>query len=148
MKNALRQLLDRLDAIRKDHPELADAEVREMLASAIYHGFVLRTPGYSLPESLGLNSPEGNAALRIALADFLDAAVPAGARTPEQRFAVFQDPTVESQEGHCYDWYFGYAPSFPDYVAARSRAKVVRPAAPKPSGAWWQFWKRSDPQSP
>lgn len=144
MKIALRTLLNRLDEIRKEHPELGQRDLRAPLAASIYHGFIIRTPGYSLPESLGLVSPEGNAAVRIAIAEFLDAAASSGARTPEQRYAAFQDATVESDAGHCYEKYFGYAPSFEALTAAMSRRPAAAPSnAPKPGGTWWQFWKQS-----
>lgn len=144
MKPALRLLLDRLDAIRRQHVELTEPEVRAALIAAIYHSFILRTPGYALPESLGMGSAEGNAAVRIALAEFLDATANCGARTPVQRYAAFQDPTVASGEGHCYEDYFGYAPSFEALVAAASRVPIERPVPPKSAGPWWQFWKQSE----
>ena len=147
MKLALKHLLDRLDAIRKDHAELRDAEVREALAAAIYHSFILQVPGYSLPESLGMHSAEGNAAVRIALAEFLDASASSGAWTPVQRYAAFQDATVESDAGHCYEKYFGYAPSYEHLVATMSRPVAVRAAASKPATSWWQFWKHSHPHT-
>lgn len=147
MKTALRTLLDRLDAIRKDHPELWDAEVRTALSAVIYHGLIMRSPGYSLPESLGLVAPEGNAAVRIALAEFLDAATSSSARTPEQRYAAFQDATVESEAGNCYEKYFGYAPSFEALVATASRPPAGRANARSQAGPWWQFWKSSQPRA-
>jgi hypothetical protein len=147
MQSDLKQLLNRLDAIRKEHPELASAEIRRSLVGAIYHGFILRVPGYSLPESLGMISPEGNATVRIALAEFLDATANGSARTAEQRFAAFQNPTVESDAGHSYAKYFGYAPSYGALVAEMSRPVVVRVSAPKSTGPWWQFWKHSHPRA-
>ena len=143
MNIALKNLLDRFDAIRTGHPELREPEVRTALVSAIYHGFILRVPGYALPESLGMTSAEGDAAVRIALAEFLDASAAPGARNPQQRLSAFQDATVESDAGHCYADYFSYQPTFEDLVAAMSRPVVRRAAAPKTSAAWWQFWKRS-----
>jgi hypothetical protein len=147
MKIALKHLLDRLDAIRKEHPEIRDADVRETLAAAIYHSFILQVPGYSLPESLGMHSAAGNAAVRIALAEFLDASVASGAWTPPQRFAAFQDATVQSDVGNCYDKYFGYAQSYEHHVAIMSRPSAARVAGPKPATAWWQFWKHSHPRT-
>src|SRR5437899_2212032 len=141
MKIALKQLLDRLDAIREKHPELGDTDVREALAAAIYHSFILRVPGYSLPESLGMHSAEANAAVRIALAEFLDASAGSGARTPLQRFAAFQDATIESDAGHCYEEYFGYAPSYEDLVATMSHPPAIQASVPKATSPWWQFWK-------
>ena len=147
MKIALKHLLDRLDAIRKAHPEIRDADVRETLAAAIYHSFILQVPGCSLPESLDLHSAEGNAAVRIALAEFLDASVASGAWTPEQRFAAFQDATIESDAGNCYDKYFGYARNYDHLVELMSRTSTARAAAPKAVAAWWQFWKHSHPRT-
>lgn len=146
MQTELKHLLDRLDAIRKEHPDLVSAEVRPALAAAIYHGFIARVPGYALPESLGLTSPAGNAAVRIALAEFLDATVDCAARTPEQRYASFQNGTVESDAGHCYAKYFGYAPSLEALAAAMARPAPQPATPPKPAGGWWPFRKQSQPR--
>jgi hypothetical protein len=144
MKTALKQLLDRLDSIKKVHPEITDAEVRRAMAVTIYHGFIARTSGFSLPGSLGMFSEQGDAAVRIALAEFLDAAAETTARTPVQRYAVFQDPTVESEAGNCYVNYFGYAPSYHDVLAALARPVPIRSRQQPPASApWWQFWKGS-----
>lgn len=148
MNLPLKHLLDRLDAIRLAHPEVRDADVRHALVAAVYHGFVLRVPGYSLPESLGMASAEGNAAVRIALAEFLDASSVSGARTPLQRFAAFQDATVESESGRCYSDYFGYQPSYEDLISAMSQPVARKASVPKVATApWWQFWKRSQPRA-
>lgn len=147
MKNALRQLLERLDKLRAEHPELGEPEVGEVLSDALFHSFILRLPGYSLPESLGLVSPAGNAAVRIALADFLDATADCPGRTPVQRFAMFQDPTVETKAGRIYGDYFGFYASYEELVAARSRKRRSAPAPDKASAPWWQFWKRT-PHAP
>lgn len=147
MKSALKQLLNRLDAIRQDHAELRDAEVRLALTAVIYHGFILQVPGYALPESLGMLSAEANAAVRIALAEFLEAAANTGAHTPLHRFAAFQNPMVESDAGHCYEKYFGYSPSYEHLVAAMSSPVKARAAAPKSTPPWWQFWKPSHPRT-
>ncbi|MGB8168029.1 MAG: hypothetical protein WCF18_11095 [Chthoniobacteraceae bacterium] len=147
MQIDLKQLLDRLDDIRKEHPELASADVRRALVAVIYHGFIMRVPGYSVPESLGMTSPGGNAAVRIALAEFLDATTNSSARTPVQRFAAFQNPTVESDAGHCYAEYFGYTPSFERLAATTPRPVAVSAAPPKSAGPWWQFWKQSHPRA-
>ena len=114
MKDALRHLLDTLDTIGKTHGEIEDTDVREQSADAIHHGFIAATPGYTLPEKIGMFEPDGNRQVREALTQFLADPAVAHARetlTPAQRLDAFQAIEVQSAEGATFDDYFGYRQS-------------------------------------
>src|SRR3982751_1746451 len=106
MKAALKHLLNRLDAIAEEHGEVTDTDVREQMYEAVYHGFIVQTPGYTLPGKFGLFEEDGNAAIRAALSEFMPAASAAGIASPADRFAGFQDGSVLSDAGNPYDEYF------------------------------------------
>ena len=139
MKTELKRLLNQLDAISNDYEEISDTDVREQMAEAIYHGFIVQTPGYTLPAEFGMFQPAGDTAVRAALAEFLPAACRAGIPTPQQRFAAFQDASVLSDAGNPYDEYFGHSDSFDELSAAMS--KPATPTVTPPSKPWWQFWR-------
>lgn len=139
MRIQLSKLLNRLDAILKDHEEVGDTDVREQMYEAVYHGFIVQTVGYSLPAKFGMFEPAGDAAVRAALAEFVPAACALGISTPQERFAAFQDGSVLSDSGCPYDEYFGHSNSFEELSAAMSRAPA--PAVKPPSKPWWRFWR-------
>jgi hypothetical protein len=114
MEKVLAGLVKRLVAIAKAHGEVQDTEVRERLDDAVHHGFLIPTPGYRLPESFGLYTPEGNRAVRDALAWFIPAAIAAaeaeGLDTFHKRLAAFQNLAVRvGPKQKCYNDFFGYA---------------------------------------
>jgi hypothetical protein len=139
MKTILKRLLDRLDAISKEHEEIGDTDVREQMSEAVYHAFIVQTPGYALPATFGMFEPAGNAAVRAALSEFIAAARDVGLPTPQQRFAAVRDGSVLSEAGNPYDEHFGHAASFEELTAAMLRAPI--PTGTPPTRAWWQFWK-------
>ncbi len=111
IKQALKQFLAALDNIYSKHNELGDTDVREQIYRGIYRGFIQPQPGYSLPEKFGMFSDQGNDLVRTALHGFLThPEVVAASRllkTPEDRFAAFQDSDVETTQGNNYVEYFG-----------------------------------------
>jgi hypothetical protein len=113
IKTALKQFLSMLDKIYAKHEELGDTDVREQMYQAIYRGFIQPQQGYSLPERFGMFDDAGNDLVSAALHSFLThAEVLAASRalkTPEVRFAAFQDSEVKTREGTTYFEYFGYA---------------------------------------
>jgi hypothetical protein len=132
-------LLNRLDSIIKEHEEVGDTDVREQMYEAVYHGFIVQTPGYTLPAEFGMFEPAGDASVRAALAEFIPTARALGISTPEQRFAAFQDDSVRSDAGSQYDEYFGHSDDFESLSAAMSRP--AGPVGTPPAKLWWQFWK-------
>jgi hypothetical protein len=113
MEQVLAELLTNLAAVEKEHPELSDTEVEEQTTAAVHDGFLSPTEGYELPEEFGMYSPEGDRAVRAALAAFLPAARAAaeaeGLVTFHQRLAAFQGSAVEVGPDHvCYNDFFRY----------------------------------------
>jgi hypothetical protein len=113
MKKALKQLINALDEVFKEHEEVGDTAVREFMYDAVYQSFVLPQAGYELPEEFGMFSEEGNRKVRGALKEFFAhpevAAAATKLKTPREWLDAFQDAEVESSEGNTYDEYFGYA---------------------------------------
>jgi len=126
VKQALKQLLDALNEVSKSHAEVSDTAVRKVMAVAIHRGFVLGEKGYKLPAKFAMFSETGNHLVREALAAFLahPNAVFSKNRTPDARLAAFQDTSVTSSLGHCYDDYFGDAESV--QVSETRRALVQK----------------------
>ena len=117
----LKRLLDALDVIAEKDDDLTDTDVRERMYEAVYNGFIVQTPGYTLPSYYSLYKvKECNEMVRQALADFVSAACKSGSATPEQRFAEFQDDTVLSDGGNDYNCYFGSADNL-DQLARLTR---------------------------
>src|SRR3712207_599585 len=112
MKNALRQLLNSLDELAEGgHDEVTDTDVREQLHDAVYQTLVEPTPGYPLPESFGMYTPEGDRKVKAALATFFahpEVAEAMKLPTPKARLDAFQDVDVRSSNDSAYDEYFGY----------------------------------------
>ena len=114
MEKVLAELLRRLAAIEDAHAEVGDTEVRERLDDAVHHGFLIPTPGYQLPDEFAMYSPEGDRAVRGALAWFLPAATAAAAAegldTFHKRLAAFQNLEVTvGPDEVCYNDFFGWA---------------------------------------
>ncbi len=139
MKEALKTLLNRLDAIEKVRPEIGDTDVREQMSEVVYHGLIAQKAGYEVPHEVGMFEPAGNDAVREALVAFLTEARATAPATPEERFAAFQDAEVLSDAGHPYDEYFGHG-EYGMVSAAFTRAESPE-LVPPPAKAWWQFWK-------
>jgi hypothetical protein len=112
IKSALMVLLDELDRLAIEHPELTDTEVREEMGNALLAALVSRGDGHSLPKRLGMFSERGNRDVRRALAAYLKSVsgemVDA---SPAECLAALQDCTVCSRQGTKYDMYFGHLDS-------------------------------------
>ena len=111
IREALRGLLDDLDAVQVCHAELTDTEVRERLSAAIFACFV-SSPSRTLPKTFGMFSAQGDAMIHAALTRFLRHPEVIAARremgTPQARLEAFQDEEATSSEGNDYASYFGY----------------------------------------
>jgi hypothetical protein len=109
VRAAVKVLLDDMDSICKQWPELTDTEVRGAMRDDITDGFIDPKPGFVLPDDYGLSTTEGDAAVRSALARFLadgrSAAEREGLLTPTERLRAFQC-NVQSAAGSEYDLYF------------------------------------------
>lgn len=113
IKDALRQFLTALDKILAKHTELGDTDVSEQIYRAIYRGFIQPQKGYLLPEKFGMFSDAGDRLVRTALEGFLThsevVAASRALKTPEDRFAAFQDIEAKTSDGTFYGDYFGYS---------------------------------------
>jgi hypothetical protein len=114
MEAILLELLHRLEAIEDVHPEVGDSDVREAMSRAMFAGFIRPQPGYVLPGSFAMFTPEGDRQVREALAWFVPAANAAAERaglvTFHQRLAAFQNGKVRTARTNDTEGYFGWAP--------------------------------------
>jgi hypothetical protein len=113
IKKALKQFLMALDRVYSKHEEVGDSDVREQMYAAIYRSFIQPQQGYSLPAKFGMFSDKGNDLVRVALHKFLThpevLAASTALKSPEDRFAAFQDDDVQtSEDTTCFE-YFGYS---------------------------------------
>lgn len=119
MKEILRKMLDRLEAIGEDHEELFDTEVRQAMSNAILDGFVRleKNQAYKLPEYFGMFSEKANEEVKATIAHFI---AEAKRRADELKICRFhdrlnavQDESVTSLGGNDYDEFLGHSP--PEY---------------------------------
>jgi hypothetical protein len=113
VKLVLAELLSRLIVVAKNHPEIEDTEVRERMDEAVYHGFLVQTVGYQLPNSFAMYSPQGDLAVKAVLEWFLPTArglaAKAGIDTFHMRLAAFQDLDVTvGPQSMSYNDFFGW----------------------------------------
>ena len=109
---ALKRLLNALDRIMESHEELGDTDVRERMYEAVFHGFIVQTNGYVLPEEFGMFEPGGNHKVKKALQEFIESArkeTVGKLATPHERLSAFQDPEVTGRDDLTYDEFFGHA---------------------------------------
>ena len=112
---AAQALLNELDSIAQQHPEVMDTECRERLFDALFLSVIRPQVGSGLledglPDEYGLYDAAGNARVRAAFQKYVPSAVRAasleGLTTPAQRLAAFQDSS--SDAGTSTDEYFGW----------------------------------------
>ncbi len=113
MKDALKKLLDLLDAIGHEHEELFDTDVRQNMSNAIMDGFVRHRLQFEIPETYGMYSEEANAAVRGAITEYIAAAnnraEELGLKRFHERLNAVQDRTVRSVNGNDYDEFLGHS---------------------------------------
>jgi len=112
MEQVLKGLLNKLDLISEDSPEILDSDVRQQLSNALFNCYIDPVADYDLPDDFGLFTDEGNQKVRTALRSFVDEAIPIAIQlkliTPDDKLGEFQNDDVESNIGSVYDEYFGY----------------------------------------
>ena len=99
MEEAIRDLLNALEAAEAAGATLTDSVIADALHDVIQRGFVVQEPGYRVPDDLLRNYTEGceqqTGAVVAALTRFLEraraASAAAGLDTPARREAVFRD---------------------------------------------------------
>jgi hypothetical protein len=112
MTSLLLALLERLEAIGEQHPELGDSDVRQMIGDAVMDGFVLADQNYLLSADFGMRTAEGNESVRAALDDYIRSATIAakGSGNSEfhERLNTVQDQSVLTGTGRDYEDYLGH----------------------------------------
>jgi len=115
MKDTLKHFLDRLDAIGAEHEELFDSDVRQKMRNAVMDGFVRRRTGFGVPYDLGMYSEEANAAVAMAISEFIETANQQADELKiiafHDRLNVVQDGSVRSDLGNDYDEFLGHSPA-------------------------------------
>jgi len=119
MKETLKELLDRLDEIGAEYEELFDSEVRQNMSNAIMNGFVRQRTGYEIPNEFGMFTDKANAAVKTAIANFIEMANREAEKmrltTFHGRLSSLQDDSVRSTGGNDYDEFLGHSqPEFFD----------------------------------
>lgn len=98
LQPALGLLVAELEFISSKHAELTDTAVREELFEAVWTGFVLRRPDFSVPDDFAMFTRKGNARIRHPLREFLQKANAVADRlglSPKQRLIAWTyGPTV------------------------------------------------------
>ncbi|MDR1141258.1 MAG: immunity 26/phosphotriesterase HocA family protein [Planctomycetaceae bacterium] len=112
IKKPLQRILNRLDTIAQSHGEVTDTDVRDVLHSVVWEGFIDMKKNYSLPDNFAMFSKSGNKKVRTAIEKFLESVRTLSSEIPalkdkESRFEAFQDIEIQSKEGSTYDEYFG-----------------------------------------
>jgi hypothetical protein len=112
MEKLLQTLLEDLDAVMEEHEEIGDTEVSIQMTKAIHEGFIAPKPNFMLPHQFEMFTPQANRKVRAALQRFLRKASKVaeveGLDTAQARLAAFQNINVFSEEGSCYNDFFGY----------------------------------------
>lgn len=116
MESLLLELLRRLERLGEHHEELYDSEAREQIGGLVMEGFVRKTPGFFMPERLGMLSDEADSELRQALSEYIEIAnrlaEEVGLTSFHARLAAFQNRTVRSNPAIDVDYeeLFGHTP--------------------------------------
>jgi len=116
MKDILKNLLDRLEAIGDDHEELFDTDVRQNMSNAIVEGFVRRRQeqDFTAPEDFGMFAEKANEVVKSAIAQYIaeasQRADEVGLHSFHDRLNAVQDGSVRSIGGNDYDEFLGHSP--------------------------------------
>ncbi|MFN3149073.1 hypothetical protein [Bremerella sp.] len=116
MESLLLDLLRRLERLGDNHGELYDSEAREQISGLVMEGFVRKTPGFIMPERLGMLSEEADSDLRRILSEYIEAANrladEIGLSSFHARLAAFQNRAVRTNPAIDVDYeeLFGHTP--------------------------------------
>ena len=113
METVLLELLHRLEVIGDEHGELFDSDVREAMDDAVFYGFIMPRPGYTLPDKFAMFKPEGDRKVLEVVSWFLpaarEAAERAGLDTFHKRLRAFQNLDVRTARQNDYNDFFGWS---------------------------------------
>lgn len=109
--SSLAGLLEALEKISEQHPELFDTDVRERAWDVVYHRVILAEKSFQIPKKLGLFSEAANQKLVDVLQHHLNNLSTAfevcGLKTKEDRIHSFQNPYVKTAKGLTHEDFFG-----------------------------------------
>lgn len=104
LREALCRFLDDFDAIEVEHGEIYDTDVREAIWLCIRNVLLVPQPGYKIPQTFEMVTPEGDALVAAALRRLMthpDAvALAESALSPVERLNAFQDESTRSARCH------------------------------------------------
>jgi hypothetical protein len=111
LEEALRNFLEQLEAIEKDHDALGDTDVREHMSRDIMRGFIRIEARFVPSGRYGLGQA-GNRRVRDAIAQFVKVARKAakreGLNSFHQRLAAVQNGDVQTARRADYNDFFGW----------------------------------------
>lgn len=145
MSILLLELLERLEAIEKEHDGLGETNVREQMQQHIFRGYLRPEFGFTPNGTYGLDSI-ANQRVRMVLDEFCSQAPLAashdGLTTFRLRLAAFQNSEVRTPTGSDFNDFFGVI----DPLAFDENGYVIAQAA-SPRGAkkirkLWRFNRR------
>jgi hypothetical protein len=109
-EKALHILLNELESVEHDYPEIYSEDCAMQMRDAILSGFILQKEGYVLPQRFGLHDDDGNQTLHLALTRYVERvsalAVGLNVTTPQERLEMFQDKNVVSFHQKRVDIFF------------------------------------------
>jgi hypothetical protein len=111
VRHSYLRLLEELEDIGHQHPELYDSDVRQCMSNAIMQGFARLKIDSVPPRSYAMYTPEGDQLVAAAIDRFLDLARQPdaldGLDTFHKRLDLLQDDSVVTDEGNYPDDFFG-----------------------------------------
>ena len=115
MEQILLQLIETLQCIGGEHPELYDSEVRQRMGGAIMDAFVRSRQDCKVPDDFGMYTGHANHRVKTAIESYITAANKRAAELGMIRFydrlEAFQNPKVQtSVPGNDYEEFFGHTP--------------------------------------
>jgi hypothetical protein len=113
MNELLRSLLESLEAVGKEHPELFDSDVRHAMSNAIVDGFVRGHGVEAVPTGFGMFSVEADAKVHQAIEAYVVSACrlasEIGIKRFQDRLAAVQNSEVRTCCGSDYDDFLGHS---------------------------------------
>lgn len=110
--SSLAGLLEVLEDIAEEFPEVLDTDVRERIWDVVHRRVILAESGFIVPTGLGMFSEAANRKLSAALQHHLNNLATAfevcGLKTARERLNSFQNPHVKTPvHGYTYEDFFG-----------------------------------------
>ena len=111
-EKALYILLNELESVEDDYPEIYSEQTSIYIREAILYGLIFQKEEYVLPQRFGLLDDDGNQTLHLALNRYIERvselAIGLNVMTAQERLEMFQDKTVLSHNNKTVDIFFGW----------------------------------------